>query len=81
MMMALDGLLNADLVEWISVSTYQAISGGGAAHMREMLQQMRTIDRALDKTLDDPDSTILEIDRLVTETQRSDTLPRQGIGS
>ena len=43
MMMALGGLLNADLVEWISVVTYQAISGGGARQMRELIAQMGVV--------------------------------------
>jgi aspartate-semialdehyde dehydrogenase len=80
MMMALDGLLNADLVEWISVATYQAISGGGARHMREMLEQMNKINTSLGSLLNDPGSSILDIDKNVIETMRSDSLPRDEIG-
>lgn len=40
MLMALGGLFERDLVEWISVATYQAASGAGAKNMRELLVQM-----------------------------------------
>ena len=80
MMMALDGLLNADLVEWVSVTTYQAISGGGARHMREMLGQMGQIHSQLGSLLNDPESSILDIDANVTATMRSDELQKTEIG-
>ena len=40
MMMALDGLFKADLIDWMTSMTYQAASGGGAANMRELVSQM-----------------------------------------
>ncbi len=40
MLMSLGGLFAQDLVDWVSVATYQAASGGGARHMRELLSQM-----------------------------------------
>ncbi len=88
MMMALDGLLNADLpgtdgtglVEWISVSTYQAISGGGARQMRELIAQMGTINRAASALLENPVSSILDIDKAVIDAIRSDQLPIGEIG-
>ncbi len=40
MLMSLGGLFANDLVDWVSVATYQAASGGGARHMRELLTQM-----------------------------------------
>ena len=80
MMMALDGLLNANLVEWITVSTYQAISGGGAKHMREMLQQMGEIYANAKELIDDPRSSILDIDANTIATLRSDDLEKSEIG-
>jgi aspartate-semialdehyde dehydrogenase len=65
MMMAVDGLLKADLVEWISAMTYQAASGGGAQTMRELLQQMGEVHYAAKAMLQDPNSPILDIDREV----------------
>jgi aspartate-semialdehyde dehydrogenase len=50
--------------------TYQAASGGGAQHMRELLTQYGTLNASVRPLLDDPKSAILEIDRLVIEKQR-----------
>ncbi len=80
MLMALDGLLNADLVEWMTVMTYQAISGGGAKQMRELIAQMAKIDQVSETLLADPNSAILDIDRVVIETLRGPDLPNAEIG-
>jgi aspartate-semialdehyde dehydrogenase len=71
MLMGLGALFKADLVEWMTVSSYQAASGGGAQHMRELLTQFGTLNAAVRPLLDDPASAILEIDRQVAATQRS----------
>jgi len=73
MLMGVGALYKAGLVEWMSSMTYQAASGGGAQHMRELLTQFGTLNAKVRSLLDDPKSAILEIDRLVLETQR--TLP------
>ena len=70
MLMGVGALFKADLVEWMSCSTYQAASGGGAQHMRELLTQMGTVNAAVRALLDDPASAILDIDRQVAVTQR-----------
>lgn len=70
MLMGLGALFKADLVEWMTATTYQAASGGGAQHMRELLTQMGTLNAAVRPLLDDPASAILEIDRQVADTQR-----------
>ena len=80
MLMALGGLFREDLVEWISPMTYQAASGGGARHMRELLQQMQTLGMRSRRLLDDPASAILDIDRQVTETLRDPGLGREQFG-
>ncbi|CAN5356007.1 aspartate-semialdehyde dehydrogenase [soil metagenome] len=69
MLMGLGALFKADLVEWMSASTYQAASGGGAQHMRELLTQFGTLNAEVRALLDDPASAILEIDRRVLATQ------------
>ena len=69
MLIGLGGLFNAGLVEWMTSMTYQAASGGGAQHMRELLTQFGTINSSVKSLLDDPASAILEIDRTVLETQ------------
>jgi aspartate-semialdehyde dehydrogenase len=70
MLMGLGALFKADLVEWMTASTYQAASGGGAQHMRELLTQMGTLNAKVRALLDDPASAIIEIDRQVAATQR-----------
>jgi aspartate-semialdehyde dehydrogenase len=70
MLMGVGALFKADLVEWMTCTTYQAASGGGAQHMRELLTQFGSVNAAVRPLLDDPASAILEIDRLVAATQR-----------
>jgi aspartate-semialdehyde dehydrogenase len=71
MLMGVGALFKAGLVEWMSTMTYQAASGGGAQHMRELLTQFGTLNAAVAALLDDPKSAILEIDRLLAGRQRS----------
>lgn len=80
MLMALGGLFQEDLIEWISPMTYQAASGGGARHMRELLSQMGVLHSAVADKLDDPASAILEIDKIVSETLRSEQYPKDHFG-
>ncbi|MGW8227558.1 MAG: aspartate-semialdehyde dehydrogenase [Gammaproteobacteria bacterium] len=67
MMMALGGLFQRELIEWITPMTYQAASGAGARNMRELLSQMGSLRDSVKNLLDDPASAILEIDRAVTD--------------
>ena len=71
MLMGVGALYKAGLVEWMSTQTYQAASGGGAQHMRELLTQYGTLNAEVKALLDDPKSAILEIDRKVIARQRS----------
>jgi aspartate-semialdehyde dehydrogenase len=71
MLMGVGALYKAGLVEWMSTQTYQAASGGGAQHMRELLTQYGTLNAEVKSLLDDPKSAILEIDRKVIAKQRS----------
>ena len=71
MLMGVGALYKAGLVEWMSTQTYQAASGGGAQHMRELLTQYGTLYSEVRDLLDDPRSAILEIDRLIIAKQRS----------
>ncbi|MGD9843654.1 MAG: aspartate-semialdehyde dehydrogenase, partial [Steroidobacteraceae bacterium] len=70
MLMGVGALYKAGLVEWMSTQTYQAASGGGAQHMRELLTQYGTLNTEVRALLDDPHSAILEIDRRVIAKQR-----------
>ncbi len=71
MLMGVGALYKAGLVEWMSTQTYQAASGGGAQHMRELLTQYGTLNAEVRALLDDPKSAILEIDRQIIQKQRS----------
>ena len=71
MLMGVGALYKAGLVEWMSTQTYQAASGGGAQHMRELLTQFGTLNSSVKALLDDPKSAILEIDRQIIATQRN----------
>ncbi|MBA3771730.1 MAG: aspartate-semialdehyde dehydrogenase [Ramlibacter sp.] len=70
MLMGVGALFKAGLVEWMSSMTYQAASGGGAQHMRELLTQFGTLNAEVRPLLDDPKSPILEIDRRVLARQQ-----------
>ncbi|OYD26004.1 aspartate-semialdehyde dehydrogenase [Oceanimonas baumannii] len=80
MLMALGGLFEQDLVEWVSVSTYQAASGGGARHMRELVTQMGILRDEVADELADSGSAILELERKITEKTRSGDLPVDNFG-
>ncbi len=71
MLMGVGALYKAGLVEWMSTQTYQAASGGGAQHMRELLAQFGTLNHEVRDLLSDPTSAILEIDRKVIGKQRA----------
>ena len=71
MLMGVGALYKAGLVEWMTTMTYQAASGGGAQHMRELLTQFGTLNAEVRPLLDDPKSAILEIDRKVLAKQQS----------
>ena len=81
MLMSLQGLFKADLVEWLTSMTYQAASGAGAKNMRELLLQMGSAYGSVSSQLDDPASAILEIDRTVASTLRSSDFPTDQFGA
>ncbi|MBL8378526.1 MAG: aspartate-semialdehyde dehydrogenase [Burkholderiales bacterium] len=80
MLMGLDGLFKADLIEWMTAMTYQAASGAGAANMRELLAQMGHAHGAVRPLLDDPAAAILDIDRRVAEALREPAMPTGQFG-
>ncbi len=80
MLMAIGGLINAGHVEWVSAMTYQAASGGGARHMRELITQMGLLRDEVADELADPASAILSIDQKIAEKLRNGSLPRDNCG-
>ena len=81
MLMAIGGLFERDLVEWVSVATYQAASGAGAKNMRELLVQMGQLEDSVKAELADPASSILEIERKVTAKMRAEDFPTENFGA
>ena len=80
MLMGLGGLFQNDMIEWMTAMTYQAASGAGAKNMRELLGQMGSAHASVASLLDDPSSAILDIDRIVADTLRSDEFPTENFG-
>ncbi|WP_084590533.1 aspartate-semialdehyde dehydrogenase [Pseudoglutamicibacter albus] len=80
MLMGLGGLFRNGLVEWATSMTYQAASGGGARHMRELLTQFGDINASVKELLDDPASAITQIDTDVLRKQRSGELDATQFG-
>ena len=81
MLMAIGGLFERDLVEWVSVATYQAASGAGAKNMRELLVQMGQLEDSVKAELADPASSILDIERKVTAKMRAEDFPTENFGA
>jgi aspartate-semialdehyde dehydrogenase len=81
MLMALGGVYEKGLVEWMSAMTYQAASGAGANNMRELIRQMGSIYSHVRSLVDDPASAILDIDRKVSDHIRSDAYPKEFFGA
>ncbi|MDX2423689.1 MAG: aspartate-semialdehyde dehydrogenase [Amphritea sp.] len=80
MLMGLGGLFSAGVIDWMTSMTYQAASGGGARHMRELINQMGVIHDSVAADLSNPASAILDIDRQVAATIRSDAMPTDNFG-
>jgi len=80
MLMALSGLFSSGLIEWVSSMTYQAASGAGAKNMRELINQMSVLGDASKDLLNDPISSAIEIDAIVTEEFRSSSFPVDNFG-
>ncbi|MFI5306101.1 MAG: aspartate-semialdehyde dehydrogenase [Polyangiales bacterium] len=81
MLMAIDGLLRAGLVEWVSSMTYQAASGAGAQTMRELIAQMSRVAEVARPLLADPASGALELDARVAEALRAPSFPIEHCGA
>lgn len=75
MLMSLGGLFVNNLIDWITVSTYQAASGSGALHMIELLNQTSLIDKEISTYLKNPAESILDIERKIHKISVSKTFP------
>jgi aspartate-semialdehyde dehydrogenase len=80
MLMALGGLFEHDLIEWMTSMTYQSASGAGAKNMRELVSQMQWIGAQSRHLLENPAAAILEIDRQVLKSLQSSDFPKENFG-
>jgi len=80
MLMALGGLFEKGLIEWISYMTYQAASGAGANNMRELITQMGELEANVKDLLGNPSSAILDIDKKVTDKLNDGSLSMDNWG-
>ncbi len=80
MLMALGGLFNNGLVEWITSMTYQAASGAGAKNMRELIEQMAFLGNASRDLLDDPASAALDLDKCILGAMHDKAFPIANFG-
>ena len=78
MLMALTGLFEQDLVEWVSAMTYQAASGAGAKNLLELVGQMGEISAVAGGA---PGQTALEVEQAVSEALRKGNLSTQNFGA
>ena len=74
MLMALGGLFENDLIEWLTSMTYQAASGAGAKNMRELISQMGELEQEVENLLPNHLVPILEIDTKITKKLNSGTM-------
>ena len=81
MLMAIGGLFKAGLVEWVTSMTYQAASGAGAQNMRELLNQMGSLNGCVSDELATPSSAILDIDSKVTAQLGANDFPTERFGA
>jgi aspartate-semialdehyde dehydrogenase len=81
MLMALSGLFKRGLIEWLSSMTYQAASGAGAKNMIELIRQMAHLANAAKNSLNDPASTALDLDSLITGHLRGGAMPTENFGA
>lgn len=77
MLMGIGQLFKEDLVEWMTSMTYQAASGGGARHMKELLTQMNLIGQ---KSISHMNDDILMLDSKISDYLRSTELPHDCFG-
>jgi aspartate-semialdehyde dehydrogenase len=77
LLIALHGLFQEDLVEWVSSMTYQAASGAGAKNMIELLQQMNSVGEKLKAH---PTKDALFLEKQMTSLMNSEGFPKENFG-
>lgn len=79
-LIGLTGLFRAGLVEWMSMMTYQAASGAGAQHVKELLGQMSAVARRVGDDFADPDTPVLDVLAKAHAASRASDYPIEAFG-
>ena len=80
-LMGLAGLIKADLIEWMSVMTYQSASGAGAQYVRELITQSAYISNHLSSDELTSSGSVLPLVNKVSELINSADMPTQNFGA
>jgi len=74
LLMAIASLFKENLIDWLSVMTYQAASGAGAQTLKELIMQMHQIGAVTSSELEKSDLNILSLDKKIATTLNSSSL-------
>jgi aspartate-semialdehyde dehydrogenase len=80
-LMGLAGLIKADLIEWMSVMTYQSASGTGAKYVRALIAQSTYISQHLSSDKQASSGSVLPLVNKVSELIYSADMPIQNFGA
>jgi len=80
-LMGLSGLIKTNLVEWMSLMTYQSASGAGAQQVRELIAQNTYICQHLTHEDMDTRGSVLPLVRKVSRLISSAELPADALGA
>lgn len=80
-LMGLAGLIQADLIEWMSVMTYQSASGAGAQYVRELIAQSAFISQHLTSNELASSGSVLPLVNKVSELIKSAGMPIHHFGA
>ncbi|MBZ5788802.1 aspartate-semialdehyde dehydrogenase [Burkholderia contaminans] len=79
-LIGLAGLFRAGLVDWMTMMTYQAASGAGARHVKELLGQMSAVAKCVDDSLADPNTPVLDVLTKAHAATRASDYPTEAFG-
>jgi len=72
LLLAIQGLIDSNLLSWVSSMTYQSVSGAGASCVKELLMQMRDLSNDASLSVDEDTNDLLDkIDYLFTNNNLS----------
>lgn len=80
-LMGLAGLIKADLIEWMSVMTYQSASGAGAQYVRELIVQSAWISEHLSSDELASSGSVLPLVNKVSALINSADMPIRNFGA